>query len=95
MNDDDRRKIWEEYFNETVANPETIDRVRRSLNNPDIEDEERHMIVSMLRELEQQAQTDDLQTVKQKMFATLKKLLNNEETNITDNQDPPQQEQGT
>jgi len=95
MNDDDKRKIWEEYFNETVANPETIDRVRRSLNNPDIEDEERHMIVSMLRELEQQAQTDDLQTVKQKMFATLKKLLNNEETNITDNQDPPQQEQGT
>ena len=95
MNDDDKRKIWEEYFNETVANPETIDRVRRSLSNPDIEDEERHMIVSMLRELEQQAQTDDLQTVKQKMFATLKKLLNNEETNITDNQDPPQQEQGT
>jgi len=95
MNDDDKRKIWEEYFNETVANPETIDRVRRSLNNPDIEDEERHMIVSMLRELEQQAQTDDLQTVKQKMFATLKKILNNEETNITDNQDPPQQEQGT
>lgn len=95
MNDDDKRKIWEEYFNETVANPETIDRVRRSLSNPDIEDEERHMIVSMLRELEQQAQTDDLQTVKQKMFETIKKLLNNEETNITDNQDPPQQEQGT
>ena len=92
MHDDDKMKIWNEYVNETLANPDTIDRVKRSLKDPDIDDNERETIKSVLRTLLNQADVEDIQTVKLNIFDTLKKLLNNEETNRPDDQPPSKEE---
>jgi hypothetical protein len=74
MSDKDHKLIWESYVDETVATSKNIERVRNSLNEPDLEDGDRQMIIDVLRELEKQAHVDDIKTVKQKIFDVLGKL---------------------
>ena len=75
MHDKDHHLIWESYFDETVATPKNIERVRSTLNDPDLEEHERRVIIGTLRELEKLAATQDIKTVKHSIMTKLGKML--------------------
>lgn len=79
MHDKDHHLIWETYHeghvDETVATQKNIQRARSTLQDPDINTDERKMIIDTLRELEKQAMTQDLKSVKLSMLDKLGKFL--------------------
>lgn len=75
MADDDSNLIWESYVDETVATPKNIDNVRSTLNDPDLQDDERQMILDTLKELERMAATQDIDTVKQSIMSRLGQFI--------------------
>lgn len=74
MSDKDHRLIWESYIDETIATSKNIERVRSTLNDPELQNDERQMIIDVLQELEKQAHVDDIKTVKQKILDVLGKI---------------------
>jgi len=75
MSKKDENLIWESYVDETLATPQNIERARSTLSDPDLEKHERQMILDTLRELEKQAETQDIQSVKQAIMSRLNKVL--------------------
>lgn len=62
-------------IDETLATANNIKNVQRALNDPDIDENERDTIKSVLRVLMNQAETEDIQSVKHNIFDALNKLL--------------------
>ena len=81
MSDKDHRLIWESYIDETVATSKNIERVRSTLNDPELQNDERQMIIDVLQELEKQAHVDDIKTVKQKILDVLGKITGRDRIN--------------
>ena len=62
-------------IDETLATANNIKNVQRALKDPDIDENERDTIKSVLRVLMNQAETEDIQSVKHNIFDALNKLL--------------------
>lgn len=84
--DKDAKKIFESYNNtahvdETLATAKNIDNVKSTLNDPDLQEDERRVILGTIKELERLASTQDIETVKQSMISKLSKLLGRDRVN--------------
>lgn len=74
MKDDDQKLLWEAYLKDSLATPRNIERVKGQLSDPDLSSDDRELVVSMLKTLQQEIGQSDRGTVKSKVQEILNKL---------------------
>ena len=92
MKDKDQKLIWESYkqVDETVATQQTIDRARRLLDDPDVDQSDRQEILDTLKQLEQMVKTtDDIKSVKDQVMNVLSKISGGKFGRINENEYGP------